>query len=56
MELTYKKYKRIFLLICDSLGIGYDPHQEEYDDKGANTYLHIAQKMGKLNIPNLNIL
>lgn len=56
MELTYKKYKRIFLLICDSLGIGYDPHQEEYDDKGANTYLHIAQKMGKLNIPNLNSL
>lgn len=56
MALKYKKYKRVFLIICDSLGIGEHPHQEDYGDKGANTYLHIAQKMGKLNIPTINSL
>ena len=56
MALKYKKYKRVFLIICDSLGIGDHPHQEDYGDKGANTYLHIAQKMGKLDIPTINSL
>lgn len=56
MELKYKKYKRIFLIVCDSLGIGYDPKQKEYGDEGANTYLHISQKMNGLNIPTINSL
>ncbi len=56
MALKYKKYKRVFLIICDSLGIGKDPTQADYNDLGANTYLHIAQKMGGLNIPTINSL
>ena len=52
------KFKRIFVIVCDSLGIGYDPKAKEYGDEGANTYLHIANSMPnkKLDIPTLNSL
>ncbi len=43
---------RVFLFILDSLGIGGAPDAEKYGDKGANTFVHIAERM-KLNIPNL---
>lgn len=47
------KYKRIFLIVLDSLGIGAMPDAEEYGDKGSNTFLHIWQSQGGLAIPNL---
>ena len=31
------KYKRIFLIILDSLGIGGAVDAKDYDDEGANT-------------------
>ena len=43
---------RVFLFILDSFGIGGAPDAEKYGDKGANTFVHIAERM-KLNIPNL---
>ena len=43
---------RVFLFILDSVGIGGAPDAEKYGDKGANTFVHIAERM-KLNIPNL---
>ena len=48
-------YKRIFLIVMDSLGIGEAPDAEKYGDKGANTIGHIAERMN-LNIPNLKAL
>lgn len=47
------KYKRIFLLICDSLGIGNGQDANNYDDEGANTLKHICDTCNGLDIPNL---
>ena len=51
-----KKYKRVFLIVCDSLGIGEMPDAERYGDKGTNTFVHIANACNGLKIPNLNAL
>lgn len=47
------KYKRIFLLICDSLGIGNGQDASSYDDEGANTLKHICDACNGLDILNL---
>lgn len=47
------KYKRIFLIICDSLGIGNGQDASSYDDEGANTLKHICDACNGLDIPNL---
>ena len=47
------KYKRIFLLICDSLGIGNGQDASSSDDEGANTLKHICDACNGLDIPNL---
>ncbi len=47
------KYKRIFLLICDSLGIENGQDASSYDDEGANTLKHICDACNGLDIPNL---
>ena len=46
-------YKRVFVIVLDSLGIGAMPDSEEFGDKGVDTFGHILDKMGKLDIPNL---
>ncbi len=51
-----RRYKRIFLIVLDSLGIGEMPDSEKYGDKGANTLKHILEKRESLNIPNLRKL
>jgi phosphopentomutase len=43
---------RVILFILDSFGIGGAPDAKKYGDEGANTFVHIAERM-KLNIPNL---
>lgn len=48
-------YKRIFLIVMDSVGCGTAPLSHEYGDDGANTISHIAQKSG-INLPNLQKL
>ena len=48
-----KRFKRIFLIVLDSVGIGELPDAKEYNDEGAHTLGHIAEKMGGLNVPNL---
>ncbi len=47
-----KRYKRVFLIVLDSLGIGEAPDAKDYNDVGSNTIGHIAERMD-LNIPNL---
>lgn len=48
-------YKRIFLVILDSLGVGEAPDAKEYNDAGSNTMGHIAESMD-LVVPNLKKL
>ena len=49
-------YKRVFVIVLDSLGIGAMPDSEKFGDKGVDTFGHILDKMGKLYIPNLRNL
>lgn len=49
-------FKRIFLIVMDSVGIGEAPDAEKFGDKGAHTFLHIAEKMNGLNMPNIEKL
>lgn len=44
--------KRVFLIVLDSVGIGYAPDAEAFGDVGANTMLRIS-KSKNFNIPNL---
>lgn len=46
-------YKRVFLIVMDSVGIGEAPDAEKYNDKGADTLGHIAEHLGGLHLPNL---
>lgn len=46
------QYKRIFLIVLDSLGVGEARDAEKYNDVGANTLGHIVEKTD-LFIPNL---
>lgn len=48
-------FKRIFLIVLDSLGIGEAPDAKDYNDVGSHTIGHIAERM-ELNIPHLQAL
>ena len=47
-----KTKKRIFVIVLDSLGIGYEPDADLFGDVGANTLKSISRS-SKFNIPNL---
>jgi phosphopentomutase len=49
-------YKRIFLIVMDSVGIGESPDAEKFGDKGADTLGHIAERMNGLTMPNMGKL
>lgn len=49
-------YKRIFLVVMDSVGIGEAPDAEKFGDKGSDTLGHIAEKMNGLTMPNMGKL
>lgn len=51
-----KKYKRIFVIVLDSLGIGSMEDSAEFGDEGADTLGHIAEQAKELDIPNLRRL
>lgn len=40
------KFKRIFLIVCDSLGVGEASDAKNWNDEGANTFGHIIEKTG----------
>lgn len=51
------KNKRVFVVVIDSLGCGYEEHSHEYGDEGTNTISHIFEATeGKYKIPNLQSL
>lgn len=49
----YKKFKRIFLIVADSAGIGEEPDAALFGDIGSNTWAHAAESIGGLNVPNM---
>lgn len=48
-----EQYKRVFLIVMDSVGIGEAPDAAAFNDAGADTLGHIAEKMDGLFVPNL---
>ncbi|MFV9510748.1 phosphopentomutase [Tepidibacillus sp. LV47] len=46
-------FKRVVLIVLDSVGIGELPDAEKFGDKGTNTLLHISEQMNGLHVPNL---
>lgn len=51
-----RKYKRIFLVVIDSLGIGAMKDAAEYGDAGADTLGHIDQTVKELKLPAMEKL
>ncbi|MFF2907535.1 phosphopentomutase [Paenibacillus sp. NPDC057934] len=51
-----KPFKRIHLIVMDSVGIGEAPDAAQFDDFDVDTLGHIARERGGLNMPNLAAL
>ncbi len=51
-----KKYRRIFTIVIDSLGVGALPDAAEYGDAGTDTLGNISRTMDEFHIPNLQKL
>ena len=49
-------YKRVFLVVMDSVGCGTAPLSHRYGDDGANTIKHIAEATNGINLPVLKSL
>lgn len=50
------RFKRIFIIVLDSVGIGEAPDAERFGDKGADTLGHVAEFMNGLKMPNMGKL
>src|SRR5690625_3637606 len=51
-----RPFKRIFLVVLDSVGIGEAPDAAQYNDVGANTLGNIAKVLHGIYLPNLEKL
>ena len=47
------KYKRIFNIVIDSVGVGNAPDADKYGDKGSNTIKHISESVELLKVPTM---
>ena len=47
---------RVILMVLDGLGVGELPDAAEYGDVGSNTLAHVAEAVGGLALPNLEML
>ena len=45
-----------FLIVLDGIGIGELPDADLYGDEGSNTLANLAQVVGDLNLPQLQLL
>ena len=50
------KFKRIFLIIADSAGIGEEPDAARFGDVGSNTWVHAAEAVGGLHVPTMEAM
>lgn len=55
-EVMYMKYRRIFTIVVDSMGIGADETSPNYGDVNVDTLGHISEQMDTFHIPNLQKL
>lgn len=51
-----ERFRRIFVIVLDSLGIGEMEDSEQFGDVGADTLGHIKAAVPELSIPNLETL
>ena len=49
-------YKRIIILVMDSVGIGHAPDAAQFNDEGSNTLGHIEATAGLIHCPTLRSL
>ena len=56
VEMAERKYKRIFTIVIDSLGVGALADAAAYGDEGTDTLGHISREMEEFKIPNLQKL
>ena len=54
--MTNKPFKRVHLVVLDSVGIGEAPDAEAFGDTGSDTLGHIAEAVGGLEMPNMEKL
>lgn len=47
------RFKRVFTIIMDSVGCGYEETSKNYGDEGANTIKHIAESCNGISLPTL---
>ena len=50
------KFKRVHVIVMDSVGIGEAPDAGSFGDKGSHTLGHIAEQMGGLHMPEMQKL
>ena len=50
------KFKRVFLIVIDSMGVGQMADSEKFGDIGVDTLGHISQSVDSFNIPNFQKL
>jgi len=51
-----KKYRRIFVVVLDSFGIGAMPDCAQFGDTDPDTFGHIVQAVGPIRVPHLKKL
>ena len=49
-------FKKVHVIVMDSVGIGEAPDAEQFGDVGSDTLGHIAEKMNGLHMPNMAAL
>ena len=47
------KFKRVFLIVIDSLGVGADKDAKDFNDEGANTLKSVLDAKDHVEIKNL---
>ena len=47
------KFNRVFVVVCDSMGMGAMPDADDFGDHGVDTLGHIADTVESFEIPNL---
>lgn len=47
------KFKRVFLIVMDSVGCGALPDADRFGDAGTNTIAHLAERAGGISLPVL---
>jgi phosphopentomutase len=50
------KFKRFFLIVADSAGVGEEPDAAKFGDVGSNTWAHAAASVGGIKVPNMEAM